>query len=223
ALAAGRLGSWEVDLGTGRMDCSVLCSETFGRPPGEPFSYQDLFEVIHSDDRERVREAVRRAIDDRTDYDIEYRTIWADGATHWVLVRGRVTHGPDGSPLRMSGVSLDMTEWKRAERQLLEADRRKDEFLALLAHELRNPLAPLRNGLQVMRLVPDDREAVRSSREIMDRQLTHMVRLVDDLLDVSRISQNKMELRRSRVLLAEVVGSAVEATRPLFKADGDEL
>jgi signal transduction histidine kinase/ActR/RegA family two-component response regulator len=223
ALAAGRLGSWEVDLGTGRMDCSALCRENFGRPPGEPFSYQDLFEVIHPDDRGRVREAVRRAIDDRTDYDIQYRNIWPGGATHWVLVRGRATYGPDGSPLRMSGVSLDMTEWKRVERQLLEADRRKDEFLALLAHELRNPLAPLRNGLQVMRLAPDDREAVRSSREIMDRQLTHMVRLIDDLLDVSRISQNKMELRRSRVLLADVVGSAVEAARPFIEAAGHEL
>lgn len=223
ALAAGRLGSWEVDLGTGRMDCSALCKENFGRPPGEPFSYQDLFEVIHPDDRERVREVVRRTINDRTDYDIEYRTIWADGAIHWVLVRGRVTYGPDGSPLRMSGVSFDMTEWKRAERHLLEADRRKDEFLALLAHELRNPLAPLRNGLQVMRLAPDDREAVRSSREIMDRQLTHMVRLIDDLLDVCRISQNKMDLRRSRVLLADVVVSAVEATRPLIEAAGHEL
>jgi signal transduction histidine kinase/ActR/RegA family two-component response regulator len=223
ALAAGRLGSWEVDLGTGRMDCSALCKENFGRPPGEPFSYQDLFEVIHPDDRERARAAVRQAIDDRTDYDIEYRIIWPDGAIHWALVRGRATYGPDGSPLRMTGVSLDMTEWKRVERNLLEADRRKNEFLALLAHELRNPLAPLRNGLQIMRLAPDDREGVRRSREMMDRQLTHMVRLIDDLLDVSRISQNKMELRRSRVLLADVVASAVEAARPLIEAAGHDL
>jgi signal transduction histidine kinase/ActR/RegA family two-component response regulator len=106
--------------------------------------------------------------------------------------------------------------------QLREQDRRKDEFLALLAHELRNPLAPLRNGLQVIRLAADGDEVVRS-REMMDRQLTHMVRMIDDLLDVSRISRNKMELRRQRVLLADVVSNAVETVRPAIEAAGHEL
>src|SRR5258708_7797341 len=106
---------------------------------------------------------------------------------------------------------------------LREADRRKDEFIAMLAHELRNPLAPLRNGLQVMRLASSDADAVAEARAMMERQLGHMVRLVDDLLDVSRISQGKMELRRSRVLLADVVGSAVETARPAIEAGGHEL
>ncbi|HEV7516913.1 MAG TPA: ATP-binding protein, partial [Thermoanaerobaculia bacterium] len=99
----------------------------------------------------------------------------------------------------------------------------KDEFLALLAHELRNPLAPLRNGLQVMRLATADPDLVARTREMMGRQLSHMVRLIDDLLDVSRISRNKMELRRSRVLLADVVSSAVETARPALEAAGHEL
>ena len=103
-----------------------------------------------------------------------------------------------------SKVARDITERKRAEEALREADRRKDEFLALLAHELRNPLAPLRNGLQVMRLAAGDASAVAQARGMMERQLGHMVRLIDDLLDVSRISRNKMELRRARVLLADV-------------------
>ena len=93
----------------------------------------------------------------------------------------------------------------------------------LLAHELRNPLAPLRNGLQVMRLAAGDASAVAQTREMMERQLAHMVRLIDDLLDVSRISRNKMELRRSRVLLADVVSSAVETARPVIEAAGHEL
>ena len=137
---------------------------------------------------------------------------------------------PEGRIIGASKVARDVTERKRVEaalqeaaEALKEADRRKDEFLAVLAHELRNPLAPLRNGLQVMRLRADDPELVARTREMMDRQLSHMVRLIDDLLDVSRISRNKMELRRSRVLLADVVGSAVETARPALEAAGHEL
>src|SRR5439155_1493151 len=82
------------------------------------------------------------------------------------------------------------------------------------AHELRNPLAPIRNGLQIMRLAGSDTHAMAQARGMMERQLGHMVRLIDDLLDISRISQNKMELRKGRVLLADVIGSAVEAALP---------
>ena len=92
-----------------------------------------------------------------------------------------------------------------------------------MAHELRNPLAPLRNGLQVMRLAEGDANAVARARGMMERQLGHMVRLIDDLLDISRISQNKMELRRLRVLLTDVVSSAVEISRPTIEAAGHEL
>ncbi len=107
--------------------------------------------------------------------------------------------------------------------ELREQDRRKDEFLALLAHELRNPLAPLRNGLQVIRLAEGNPKAIAETRAMMERQLGHMVRLIDDLLDVSRINRNKMELRRSRVLLADVVSSAVETARPMIAEAGHEL
>jgi PAS domain S-box-containing protein len=113
-------------------------------------------------------------------------------------------------------------ERERLVEQLQDADRRKDEFLALLAHELRNPLAPIRNGLQVIRLSPD-RDARVRSQAMMERQLSHMVRLIDDLLDVSRISRNKMELRRTRLLLADVVASAVETVRPALDAARHEL
>jgi PAS domain S-box-containing protein len=103
------------------------------------------------------------------------------------------------------------------------ANRAKDDFIALLAHELRNPLAPIRNGLQVMRLADGDVTARAETREMMDRQLTHMVRLIDDLLDVSRISRNKMELRRGRVLLSDIVNTAVETVRPLIAAAEHEF
>jgi PAS domain S-box-containing protein len=136
----------------------------------------------------------------------------------------------EGEIIGASKIARDITERKQADEALRkavealqEADRRKDEFLAVLAHELRNPLAPLRNGLQVMRLAAGDAALVANTREMMARQLSHMVRMIDDLLDVSRIRSNKMELRRSRVSLADVVSSAVETTRPALEAARHKL
>jgi PAS domain S-box-containing protein len=117
----------------------------------------------------------------------------------------------------------DMSRIKEAENELKEADRRKDEFLATLAHELRNPLAPLRSGLEVMRLAGGDAGAVERARTMMERQLAQMVRLVDDLLDISRITRGKLRLRRERVDLAGVVRSAVEGSRPLIDAFAQQL
>jgi signal transduction histidine kinase/ActR/RegA family two-component response regulator len=118
-----------------------------------------------------------------------------------------------GEQLRVTVVAL-----QQSEQALKEADRRKDEFLATLAHELRNPLAPIRNSLEVMKRAGNDPEVIEKSRGTMDRQLTQMVRLVDDLIDVSRISRNRLALRRERVELATIVNNAVEACRPQIDA-----
>lgn len=131
--------------------------------------------------------------------------------------------GPDGNVEAVAGSTRDITERLASEEALREADRRKDEFIALLAHELRNPLAPIRTALQLIRMAPDRPEIVADSRDVMERQLYHLVRLVDDLMDVSRVSRNKMELRISRVPLADVIRHAVEAAEPLIKEAGHEL
>ncbi len=107
--------------------------------------------------------------------------------------------------------------------ELSEADRRKDEFLAILAHELRNPLAPIRNGLQIMKLAGNNPEAADPARRMMERQLTQMVRLIDDLMDVSRITRGKIELRNEEIELVEVVQQAIETSRPLIEASGHSL
>lgn len=124
----------------------------------------------------------------------------------------------------------DVTEQRRAERSLREsqellreADRRKDAFLATLAHELRNPLAPIRNGLQIMRLAEEDPSAIERTRAIIERQLAQMVRLIDDLLDVSRITRGTIELRRHRMHLQDAILSAVETTRPLIDTNRHDL
>ena len=124
------------------------------------------------------------------------------------------------SPVRTGGVGVyfrDIHERKAAEDRLREADRRKDEFLATLAHELRNPLAPIHSALQLLRIADKDEEVARQARQIMERQIGHLVRLVDDLMEVSRISRGKIELQKEPTDLAEVIGSAVETSRPLIE------
>src|SRR6185295_15664536 len=106
---------------------------------------------------------------------------------------------------------------------LKEADRRKDEFLAMLAHELRNPLAPMRNSLELMRLADGDAETIAQARVIMHRQVDQMVRLVDDLLDVSRVSRGMISLQKERVPLAAVVRGAIETSRPIIEVSGHRL
>jgi signal transduction histidine kinase/ActR/RegA family two-component response regulator len=114
----------------------------------------------------------------------------------------------------------EMVERRSAEDALRAADRRKDEFLATLAHELRNPLAPLRNGLALLKLADARPDVARDARDMMERQLDQMVRLVDDLLDVSRIATGKLALRKERIDLCDVIANAVETARPFIDARG---
>jgi PAS domain S-box-containing protein len=145
-----------------------------------------------------------------------------NGERLWALGIVTPTQDAAGAHTGYSKILRDMTDRKRAEEGLQLADRRKDEFLATLAHELRNPLAPIRNGLQIIRLTPD-RAAREQAREMMERQLGQMVRLVDDLLDISRISRNKLEMRKARIDLWAVVRSALETARPQVEARGHTL
>jgi PAS domain S-box-containing protein len=151
------------------------------------------------------------------------------GEARWMAYKVLTLTDTTGHPVAFATVSQDVTERRQLEdglrklaADLSEADRRKDEFLATLAHELRNPLAPIRNALQIIRL-SSDRESQEQARSMMGRQLEQMVRLVDDLLDVSRISQGKLELRRERVPLSAVINRAVETSRPLIDHLGHEL
>jgi signal transduction histidine kinase len=119
-------------------------------------------------------------------------------------------------------IAAQRDELKAYAEALTEADRRKDEFLATLAHELRNPLSPIRNGLDILRASPTAPKA-EEIRDMMDRQLSHLVRLVDDLLDVSRVSQGKVELRKEQIALSALLKTAIEASNPLISAGRHEL
>jgi signal transduction histidine kinase len=221
ALEAGRLGEWDLDLTSGELTGSARFNAILGRAPDVPFTLADLDAATHPDDRDGARAGRARAAEGSAPYDAEYRVIWPSGEVRWVLMRGQAA-GP-GPHRHLIGVALDVTEPKRAEEELREADRKKDEFLAMLAHELRNPLAPIRNALEIQRTPAADAEMVTRARETMARQLGNMVRLIDDLLDVSRITKGKIELRTGRVELAAVLAAAVETSRPLIEASRHEL
>jgi PAS domain S-box-containing protein len=136
---------------------------------------------------------------------------------------GEFTADDEGVLVQLAQMASVAIENARLVESLRESDRRKTDFLATLAHELRNPLAPLRNGLQVMKLARNDAGAVERSRSMMERQLGQMVRLIDDLMDLSRISRDKIMLRKERVEMAKVVQQAVETSRPLIEASGLDL
>ena len=146
-----------------------------------------------------------------------------DGSRRIMLAHANPLRDEWGTLTGAVNILVDITDRKRAEDALREADRRKDEFLAILAHELRNPLAALRNALQLLRLGAGHEETLEQARDIMERQLNQMVRLVDDLMDASRIPRNMLELRKERVELASIIQSAVESTRPLVEQCGHEL
>lgn len=137
-----------------------------------------------------------------------------NGATIRIHCREVLVRDENGAPSAVLAIKRDVTEQHRAIEALKEADRRKDEFLATLAHELRNPLAPIRNAVEIMRLAGDDREAIERSREVMDRQAGQLARIVEDLIDLARIVEKKIEIRKEHVEVRTVVDTALEASRP---------
>ena len=152
------------------------------------------------------------------------------GQARWMAYKVLTLPDAAGRPVALATVSQDVTERKRLEdslrrvaADLSEADRRKNEFLAMLAHELRNPLAPIRHAIRALQLGNGDGNALRAATDMLDRQVGQMVRLVDDLLDMSRISRGRIELRRDRVALAPIISQAVEATRALYRSMNHEL
>jgi PAS domain S-box-containing protein len=146
-----------------------------------------------------------------------------DSGTHFYTSVKTPLFDAAGKPHSVVSVSTDITERKRLEDALRDADRRKDEFLAILAHELRNPIAPIRYALQVLNekgpITPELRWAV----DMVERQTQHMARLIDDLLDVNRITRNTLELRKEHVELSRIIESAMETSRPLIERGGHDL
>jgi PAS domain S-box-containing protein len=184
------------------------------------FGWRD---VLHPDDMERTLAAWEECVAKGAVWDVEHRYRGVDGQYHPVLARGVPVRDERGEIICWVGINLDISRLKHAEDALRDADRRKDQFLALLAHELRNPLAPIRNGLQILSMIGLRDERQQHVHEVIERQVSHLVRLVDDLLDVSRITRGKLELRMERITLDSVIQGALETVRPLIEQSGQQL
>jgi PAS domain S-box-containing protein len=192
----------------------------FGWTADESICHENILSAAHTEDGEQMMQRWRASLSSGEQLECEVRLQRAsDSAWRWHLVRSAGVREPEsGKVSRWFGSATDIHEQRTLQMRLAEDDRRKDEFLAVLAHELRNPLAPIRNALEILRVDPNVSGLIRQAREVMLRQLQQLVRLVDDLLDVSRIRQGKIELRPARLDLTDVLNLAVEACRPLFDA-----
>ena len=222
-LDSAGVGDWDLDLATLAVRHSLRHDQCFGySQPVAEWSPDIFLAHVHPEDREVVAERFKTVLETKSDWHFECRVVWPDASIHWIEVHGAIYRGAGDAPARMLGTIVDITGRKLVEEALRNADRSKDEFLATLAHELRNPLAPIRNALEIMRLTREP-ETLESARHIIERQLTQMIHLVDDLLDISRITQGKIELRPERIDMLVVLQNAVETSRPLIEARRHEL
>lgn len=231
------LGAWHIDIKyPTRLEANPLVwsdevFRIFGYAPGQVTVTSVLFyERVHPDDRPRVAQAMNESVVTGRPYSIEHRIVRPDGTERFVQEHADLVFDDEGVLRRIIGAVQDVTERKlaeealrRANEQLKEADRRKNDFLAVLSHELRNPLAPIRNSLHVLEHTAHDEERASRARAVIDRQVGQMTRLIDDLLDINRISRGRIQLRHERIELGELVRRTVRDHRGELDAAGIEL
>ncbi|MCC7548344.1 MAG: response regulator [Burkholderiales bacterium] len=226
ALRAGQMGVYEWRVGERSVWWSPEMYAVFGVESGVFTPTVESFNaLVFRGDRAELWRETEESLSAREVFTHEYRIVRPDGAVRWVVNRAHVGLDRAGNVQGMTGVAADITERKLAEQALHEADRRKDEFIVTLAHELRNPLAPIRNAVEVVKGAATPAQRDWAGR-VIERQVVQMARLLDDLLDVSRISRisrKTVDLRIERVALAAVVESAIETSQPLIQAGRHEL
>lgn len=216
AQSVAQIGSWRLNIRRNALQWSDESYRIHGIPPGTPLTYESFLDTVHPDDRAYVDRMWRAALRGAP-YDIEHRLV-VNGAVKWVRERAELEFDARGEVLGGFGTVQDITSLKAAEQALIEADHRKDEFLAMLAHELRNPLTPIRNAAHVLGRLGTREPRVAWAQQIIGEQVNHLTRLVDDLLDVSRIVRGKATLSMGPVELADVVSQALEMARPQIDA-----
>jgi PAS domain S-box-containing protein len=226
ALAAGQMGAWEWDMATDRIRWSEELERMHGLEPGTfDGTLERVQQLVHPLDAHMFAKAAAASVDvsQPTDFRLEYRIVRTDGATRWLAGRGRLLFDGEGKASRMVGALTDVTDAKRMAEVASESDRRKDDFLATLAHELRNPLAAVRMGVSVIRRANGNPATVVENCTVMERQLRHLTRLVDDLLHVADLTRGGLPLQKTRIGLSAVVLAALEQSRDLVDEAGHEL
>ena len=206
-------GLWLYDVSSERVHyLSSGFTRVWGVPAGELIDAAPRWQTfVHADDRPRIAEAFQAFLAGRADYVVEYRIVIPGGRMRWVQDRAFVVSRDDQGAIAMvAGLVIDTTDRRATEQALREAERQKDAFLAMLAHELRNPLAPIRTATQILGVATLDETSRMQARAIIERQVAHIVRLVDDLLDASRLSGGRLVLERRDVDLAAIVRDTVD-------------
>ena len=226
------VGIWQWHLNTGIARCDAQVFRIYGMVPKPDgcMQYSDWQSIVLPEDLPGIEAALQNMIGRLENLNSEYRIRRGDGECRYIQTVATVRANAQGQAEWVLGTNLDVTERKLAEeriRALLEelrlADNRKDEFLATLAHELRNPLAAVRNSLELMKRGSGNAALVERAHATMDRQMGQMVHLIDDLLDVSRITRNRLDLRLERVELASVLQHVLEAGRSQCEQAGHQL
>ncbi|MCC7125037.1 MAG: PAS domain S-box protein, partial [Acidobacteria bacterium] len=179
AVDSGRVGLWFCDLPFDVLTWNAQVKEHFGLPPDAHVTFDTFFACLHPDDREPTRLAIEAAINDKSTFDTPYRTVAPDGRVRWIRAIGRAQYDGD-RPVRFDGITIDVSELVALREGAEAANRAKDEFLAMLGHELRNPLAPISTALQLLKL--RGVTGIDQERAVIERQVRHLVGLVDDLL-----------------------------------------
>jgi PAS domain S-box-containing protein len=197
--------------------------ETYTGQPTDSALGHGWLQALHPDDRAVARRAWEQARDAHVPWKVEYRLRRHDGSFRWFYVRCVPQFDATGDVVCWFGTTTDIEDTRQTAQALRDADRQKDEFLATLAHELRNPLAPIRSAVQLLNS-PAATESVRArAADVIGRQAGHMARLLDDLIDIARITQQRMVLKKEAVSVGDVVQSAMEAARPVAEARRHQL
>ena len=216
-------GIWDFDFANDEMYFSPAYYDLYGFHDGDRLSFEHWLKCIVEEDRDRVSDAIRQLYKSGTDWNTEFRIEHPRRGQRWLASVGRLERNPERRRTRFTGMDIDITERKQMEAQLQDyvnvlrsSDRRKDEFLAVLGHELRNPLHAIRGAVDLLKILgvsgPDSDE----TRSIIDMQVNHMGRLIEDLLDVSRLTLDKLELRKEELDLADALEDAFNATRSVI-------
>ena len=203
------VGFWYCDLPFDELEWDERVKEHFFFAPTDRITIDDFYARIHEEDRAPTRDAIDASIRNGTPYDIVYRTVHpTTGEIKWIRALGGTDYAADGTPTHFDGVTVDVSAQKldqqrlaQLNHQLREQDRRKDEFIATLSHELRNPLAPIRAAAKLIASPQVAPTQLKQAQLIIERQVTHMALLLDDLLDIARITQGKLQLKKETLAL----------------------
>lgn len=231
ALQSAGMVTWQIDPRDGSVDAADDLGALLGCPGGAaPATLSAWTAGIHPDDRAHVVAAREAALAGTDHYRMQYRFPGADGVTRWIASSARVLRDARGVPVTIIGAARDVTadietrqHLERQTAQLELADRKKNEFLSILAHELRNPLGAARYSIALLRQARDNPAMLARATDVIDRQIGHMARMLDDLLDLGRIAHNRIELERAPLDLRRVVELACENTQAAFAGKGHAL